>query len=188
MAKDIVIAPPAPTVLSACARLVASRARLQLALHGPAKPAATDAPAATWFTGLMDFPAVRVLRDAVRGWWTQHPWHTAGDAAASAVNTALRPVARRHPWALAAAALLAGGLIAASRPWRWRARVAAGGAGSLPRLLNEVLATLPVASWLVLLAALAQAMAPATPPAATAPEPPPDPSPGPSVGPAPASL
>ncbi|MDO9072822.1 MAG: hypothetical protein Q7U73_06125 [Rubrivivax sp.] len=173
---------------SACARLAASRAKLRLALHGPVKLATDEAPATTWFTGLLAFPAVRVLRDAVRNWWTQHPWHAAGDAAAAAVNAALRPVARRHPWALAAAALLAGGLIAATRPWRWRARVAAGGAGSLPRLLNDVLATLPIASWLVLLAALAQAMAPATPPAAATPDaasdPPPGPPPGPTPGPA----
>lgn len=175
--------PSAPAVQSACLRLAASRVQLRLALGGPETPAAGVAPPPRWWTDLLAVPAVRVLRDAVRNWWTQHPWHAAGSAAATAVNAALQPLARRHPWALVAAALLAGGLIGASRPWRWRARLAAGNAGSLPRLLNEVLATLPVASWLVLLAALAQAMSPATP-AATTPEP--APRPAPETGPAPA--
>ncbi|MBK6469196.1 MAG: hypothetical protein IPF94_00310 [Betaproteobacteria bacterium] len=160
-------------------RLAASRTRLRLALCGPVAPAAGEAAAPTWWSGLLDVPAVRVLRDAVTNWWKQHPWHTAGSAAATAVGVALQPVARRHPWALVAAAALAGGLIATSRPWRWRTRLAAGEAGALPRLLNDVLATLPVASWLVMLAALAQAMAPAEPAAAPATEPAPGPAPPP---------
>jgi hypothetical protein len=101
------VAPSAPGVQTACLRLTASRARLRLALHGPEPTAADDTAAASGWAGLMAFPALRVLRDAVRGWWTQHPWHTAGGVAAEAVNAALRPVACRHPWALAAAALLA---------------------------------------------------------------------------------
>jgi hypothetical protein len=169
----------APTVQDAALRLAASRTHLRLALRGPVAPAPGEAAAPTWWTGLLDVPAVRVLRDAVRTWWTQHPWHNAGNAAATAVSAALQPVARRHPWALVAAAGLAGGLIAFTRPWRWRARVAAGGAGAVPRLLNEILATLPVASWLVLLAALAQAMVPATAAAAAAPAPEPAPEPAP---------
>jgi hypothetical protein len=161
-------------------RLAASRTQLRLALRGPVAPAAAEAAGPTWWSGLLDVPAVRVLRDAVRNWWKQHPWHMAGNAAATAVGVALQPVARRHPWALVAAAALAGGLIAASRPWRWRAHLAAGGAGAFPRLLNDVLATLPVASWLVMLAALAQAMAPAAPAAAPAAEPASGPAPGPA--------
>lgn len=180
MAPETPLAAPTPSVQTACLRLATSRAQLRLALHGPIAPAAGDAPAATWWTGLLAVPAVRVLRDAVHGWWSQHPWHAAGNAAATAVNAALQPVARRHPWALAAAALLAGGLIAASRPWRWRAHLAAGRAGGVPRLLNEVLATLPVASWLVLLAALAQAVAPATPSEPATPSPAPSPAPDPT--------
>ncbi len=167
---------------AACLRLAASRARLRLALLGPLAPAGGQAPAAaTWWTDLLALPAVRVLRDAAQGWWTQHPWHAAGSAAATAVNAALQPVARLRPWALVGAALLAGGLVAACRPWRWRSQLAAGAAGRLPRLLNEVLATLPIASWLVLLAALAQAVAPAAPPAAGGP------APGPPAEPAPAA-
>lgn len=162
-----------PAVQSACLRLGASRAQLRLALHGPASPAAAQAAPPGWWAGLLAVPAVRVLRDAAQGWWARHPWHAAGSAAATAVNAALRPVARRHPWALVAAALLAGGLVGATRPWRWRARLAAGSAGSLPRLLNEVLAALPVASWLVMLATLAQA-------AAAAAQPPPAAAPGPA--------
>lgn len=173
-------------VHAACLRLDASRARLRLALHGPPAPARGEAPAATWWTGLLALPAVRVLRDAVQGWWSQHPWHAAGNAAATAVNAALQPVARRHPWALVAAAVLAGGLVAASRPWRWRAQMATGAAGRLPRMLNEVLATLPIASWLVLLAALAQAVAPAAPSAASPTDPAPGPAPDPTPAPSPA--
>ena len=165
-------APPAalPNVGHACARLAASRMQLRLALRGPVTAAAEDgSPPPTRWSSLLDLPGVSLLRDAVRNWWRQHPWYSAGNAAAAAVNGALRPVARRYPWALVAAALLAGGLLGASRPWRWRAQVAAGAAGAMPRMAGEMLATLPMASWLVLLAALTQALAPAAPPAPPAP-------------------
>jgi len=146
----------------ACARLVASRGQLRLAMRGPVTAAAEDgAPPPTRWTGLLALPPVRLLLDALRGWWAQHPWHAAGQAAAVAVDGALRPLARRHPWALVAAALLAGGLVAAVRPWRWRARAMAGDAGAWSRMAAELMGSLPIASWLVALAALAKAMAPA---------------------------
>ncbi|MDP2004248.1 MAG: hypothetical protein Q8K45_01120 [Rubrivivax sp.] len=177
--------PTLPAVRNACARLAASRSQLRLALRGPVTAAAQDGlPPPTWWSTLLAVPAVRVLHDAVRNWWTQHPWHSAGTAAAAAVNSALQPVAQRHPWALAAAALLFGGLLAAGRPWRWRAQVAAGAAGTLPRLLGELLTALPVASWLVMLAALAKAAVPdneTSPPAASTTEPPPPPPPEPAA-------
>lgn len=168
--------PPAPAAVpnvgNACARLAASRLQLRLAMRGPVTAAAQDgSPPPTRWSTLLDLPGVRLLRDAVMGWWTQHPWHNAGTAAAAAVNGALRPVARRHPWTLVAAALLAGGLLGASRPWRWRAQVASGAAGAVPRMVGEMLSTLPMASWLVVLAALAKALAPAAPPEPGADEP-----------------
>lgn len=45
-----------------------------------------------------------------------------GGAVINGVNEALRPAARRHPLGLVAGAVLVGGLLAWSRPWRWAFR------------------------------------------------------------------
>jgi hypothetical protein len=42
-----------------------------------------------------------------------------GGVVIDGVNELLRPTARRHPLGLVAGAVLVGGLLAWSRPWRW---------------------------------------------------------------------
>ncbi|WP_310462201.1 hypothetical protein [Sphaerotilus sp.] len=99
---------------SAVDRLGQSRRQLQRALRLDARaPAAVSASADL---------AADLAADAVRGWWIRHPLRTGGAVAVDVANAVLRPVAQRHPLGLVAGAVLVGGLLAWSRPWRWAGR------------------------------------------------------------------
>jgi hypothetical protein len=93
-------------------RLDASRRHLQRALR-----TTPHAPAGAGSGAGADLAA-----EALRGWWTRHPLRVGGEAVIEVANAVLRPVAQRHPLGLAAGAVLVGGLLAWSRPWRWVAR------------------------------------------------------------------
>ena len=67
----------------------------------------------------------------------------AGRVSLLAAHLALAPTARRHPWPLVGAAMLAGGLLAWSRPWRWLLRPALF-AGIAAQLTSHVVARLPL--------------------------------------------
>lgn len=98
-------------------RLDASRRHLQRALR-TAPHAPTGASIDTGTTGA----GTDLVAEALRGWWTRHPLRVGGDAAIEVANAVLRPVAQRHPLGLVAGAVLVGGLLAWSRPWRWAVR------------------------------------------------------------------
>lgn len=93
-------------------RLDASRRHLQRALRTTAR-----APAGAGAGSGADLAA-----EALQGWWTRHPLRVGGEAAIGVANAVLRPVAQRHPLGLVAGAVLVGGLLAWSRPWRWAVR------------------------------------------------------------------
>ncbi|MEX8493349.1 hypothetical protein [Sphaerotilus sp.] len=94
-------------------RLDASRRHLQRALRVTAPaPAGAGARSAS-----ADFAA-----EALRVWWSRHPLRVGSEAAIEVANAVLRPVAQRHPLGLVAGAVLAGGLLVWSRPWRWADR------------------------------------------------------------------
>jgi hypothetical protein len=136
-------------------RLALSRQRLRLAMQG--EPAAHAAPASgqAWAHSLRTLPGAPVVMDAVQAWWAQHPLRVVGLVAANATMTALRPAAQRHPLGLVAGALLAGALLAWSRPWRWLVKPALF-AGLLPQLFSKTLAQIPAHSWIAVLTSLAQ--------------------------------
>jgi hypothetical protein len=85
----------------------------------------------------------------------EHPAHRASAMAALAAKAALQPVAQKHPWALVGAALLIGGALAWSRPWRWAAKPLLSSAlfaSLLPQLWSKALpylSALPLQSWLL---------------------------------------
>ena len=91
----------------AVSRLDASRHQLQRALRTASQERPADAD---------------LTADVVRGWWIGHPWRVGSEAALGVANALLRPVAQRHPLRLVAGAVLVGGLLAWSRPWRWSVR------------------------------------------------------------------
>jgi hypothetical protein len=146
-------------------RLDASRAALRrfiqsrTAQGGTATGAhASNAPA-PWLDSLRQHPAAIIVIGALSAWWKAHPLHTAGVLAAATARSALLPVAQRHPLGLVFGALLVGGLLAWTRPWRWlpRARTLQSPllAGLWSSLALRAASELPLQSWIAGMSAAA---------------------------------
>ena len=82
-----------------------------------------------------------------------NPLRIAGSLAADAVQSAVQPMARRHPLGLVLGAAVAGGMVAWSRPWRW-ALTPALIATVLPQLVIKGIGSTQPGSWMRQLAAL----------------------------------
>jgi len=139
-------------------RLALSRQRVRLALAVQRSGSRSDRPAAPAAGGVdawSAIPGIDALFDTVRGWWADHPLRPALLLALQATQTAVAPLAQRHPLALVSAALVAGGLFAWSRPWRWLFSPALL-AGLVPQMLSTAMARVPGPAWLAVLAALAK--------------------------------
>ncbi|MDZ7919173.1 hypothetical protein [Rhodoferax sp.] len=93
-------------------------------------------------------------------WWEHHPLHATGALANGLAQTLLRPLAQRHPLALAAGAAAVGAMLALSRPWRWAFKPTLLNAMG-PALLSSLLASGAVQSWIAEVLAKA---APGSPP------------------------
>lgn len=140
-------------------RLVLSRERLRLAMAPPGARAASSGaarrPAGAWFDDLKANPVSAMLIDAVTRWWAQHPLRLAGMVAAGATTAMVRPMAQRNPLSLVLAALVLGGLLAWSRPWRWLLTPALL-AGFVPRVFSKLVALVPSQAWMAVLTSLMQ--------------------------------
>jgi hypothetical protein len=139
-------------------RLTASRERLRQALRDTAAARSGHAgqgSGASWLNTLKAIPGVGIVVEALQAWWKQHPLHVTGTVVSEALQAAVRPLAQRHPLGLMVAALLVGGLLVSSRPWRWILTPTLL-AGLLPQLLAKAVALVPAQSWLAALDALAQ--------------------------------
>jgi hypothetical protein len=135
-------------------RLALSRQRLRLALA--VQRSGSDragAPAAAAPGAWSSIPGLGALFDSVRGWWANHPLRPALMLTLQATQTAVSPLAQRHPLALVTASLFAGAAFAWSRPWRWLISPALL-AGLMPQLLSTVMARVPGPAWLAVLASL----------------------------------
>jgi hypothetical protein len=156
-APNAAVQPP----LSASDRLILSRERLRQAALDASNPISAaanqpaDGSAMVWWDSLKSLPGASVVIEAVSSWWAQHPLRVASMLAADAAKTVVEPMAQRHPLGLIAGALVLGGLFAWSRPWRWILRPALF-AGLLPQLVYKALTHVPVQSWMVVLASMAQ--------------------------------
>ena len=148
--------------LTATDRLTLSRERLRSAMlarstsTGAASNRIAGAASSAWLASLKSIPGAGILIEALDSWWTQHPLRLASMVAADAVNAGIQPLAQRHPLSLMLAALLLGGALARSRPWRWLLKPALF-AGLMPQLLSKAIAQLPAPSWVAALTALTQA-------------------------------
>ncbi len=144
--------------LPAAERLAVSRERMRLSM----KARASTAPAAS--------DNASPLFKSLQNWWAGHPLHVAGTVASDAVNTLIRPFARRHPIALVAGALVLGGLLVWAKPWRGILKPALL-VGLLPQLLTKLIAVVPLESWLAVLASFTQKKSEQPPPSTAKTEP-----------------
>lgn len=140
-------------LMMASERLAKSRERLRQALSGTSASQGTatnPGPAESvpaWLDILKLNPAAGIVIAAVSAWWAQHPLHVLGAAAAATAKAAVQPLARRHPLGLVTSAVLLGGLLAWSRPWRWALKPALF-AGLFPQLISQAMAQVPIQTWL----------------------------------------
>jgi hypothetical protein len=156
-------------------RLALSRQRLRLALAVQRTGSDRAAAAATGVSDAWSaIPGLGVLFDSLRGWWAKHPLRPALMLALQATQSAVAPLAQRHPIALVTAALVAGAALAWSRPWRWLLSPALL-AGLMPQLLSTAMARVPGPAWLAVLASLVKQPPPAPPAHPPAPVPAPAP-------------
>lgn len=140
--------------LSAVQRLEQTRERLRAVLTPATKAQAGGerTRGASWEQRLRSVPGVSLLVDVVQAWWQQHPLRAGSLVAREVSRAALRPIARRHPFALVGAALVVGAALAWARPWRWAVKSALF-AGLLPQLVSRVVTSLPIEEWLNVLGA-----------------------------------
>ena len=132
--SDSPVTAPAPTVptaeeappLSPLERLARSRAQMREWLVDGGRnrrsttlgDAARSAPVRKWLQGVRQQPVIGTVVDAVMGWWLNHPAHAVAVVAGAAARDAAVPLARRHPWLLILASLLAGAAVVRLKPWR----------------------------------------------------------------------
>jgi hypothetical protein len=159
----------APGECAALDHLARTRHHLREALPA-SHPAATRTPAPSASgagsapTGAHTGTAASELRQALATAWQQHPLHQGAELAAGLARLALQGAAERHPLGLVVGAGLLGMVVARSQPWRYLIRPALR-SGWPARLALDVLAQVPMRSWVAALAA-------------NAPAPPPPPGPG----------
>jgi hypothetical protein len=159
--------PEQAAAISPGERLALSRERLRLAMRGRSASRAgaspADGSASSLLANLKTIPGTGLLIEAVAQWWAQHPLRLASMVAAEAAGAVVRPMARRNPLGLMLGALLVGGLLAWSRPWRWLLTPALL-AGLVPQVFSRLMALVPPQSWMAVLSSLLQEQRQATAP------------------------
>ncbi|MDQ6685538.1 MAG: hypothetical protein M3Z16_10460 [Pseudomonadota bacterium] len=157
---EAVIAPAVPAKpavkpeASAADRLNASRAKLRSAMMdiahpAPHKPSAAASAVHRLSEDLLGkmrrLPGAMIFIDSLQAWWAQHPLRTIGLVAEGAARGFLGPAVQRRPFPFIAAAVVAGALVVASKPWRWLLRPALF-VGLVPQLLKQALRRMPIES------------------------------------------
>ena len=157
--RNLTVAAP-DSVASATERLAQTRQRLQIALAETIdakrpRAALSDHASPAWMDELKAIPGVGIVVQAFSAWWAKYPLNAASAMAFNAANAVAKPLATRHPVPLVLAALMLGGLLAYSRPWRWILKPALF-AGLMAQLSAKLVAQVPLQSWMSLLTAFAQ--------------------------------
>lgn len=128
------LAPPSSAVTAPSAqtptaqRVAQSRERLRQAMlrpgGGPRSDRGDDAGSegepsgGGWLSGLRSHPIASLALGALDAWWRAHPLH----AGATLTQGLVSPWVRRHPIATVVGAMVVGGLMVRTRPWRWLAK------------------------------------------------------------------
>jgi uncharacterized protein YfiM (DUF2279 family) len=148
----------------ACERLALSRERLRQALQ-PEPRSRPGGGGFDWNDLFKSVPGAPAVLQALRAWWSQTPMNGPVRMAAAAVQSWVQPLAQRHPFSLVMAAMAAGALLMATRPWRWlpQAALRSGLWAGLPGLMAAVVSRWPVHTWLQVLAELLNKAPPPTP-------------------------
>ena len=130
---------PVSMPLTPVQRLSLSRERLRAVMFPP-QPVAS-APSTNrlegWLASFKKLPGIEVVVEAAQAWWIRHPLRPVSSIAARAIQTALKPVAGKHPLLLVLIAAGAGMLLVSLRPWRWALRSALF-AGLMPQVLARM--------------------------------------------------
>lgn len=100
---------------------------------------------------LREVPVLGTFIDALSAWWASHPMRPAASLAEGVVYDTVAPVARRHPVAMVAIAMLVGAALVRLRPWR-RVLKPALFAGLVSQIAARLVAQVPVDSILAALA------------------------------------
>jgi hypothetical protein len=141
--------------LTPAQRLAVSRERMREAMRPPvvADREGARGVVAALRRRLGEYPAAALVLEVVESWWKRHPMRSAALIAGEASRAMVAPLARRKPIQFVLLAFAGGIVIAWLRPWRWigRKRLFA---GLLTQLASRVIAAIPSASWLTLLASL----------------------------------
>ena len=131
------------TVLPASARLALSRELLRQSMMETSTPQ----------DGSARFGNGRSTVTGLISWWEHHPLRLAGTIAAQTADAMVKSTAQRHPLGLVMGALVFGGLLVLSRPWRWLFKPALLVA-VLPQLVKKVVTRVPPQAWIGIWAAL----------------------------------
>jgi hypothetical protein len=139
------------TVVPAAERLAENRERMRqwmLRLDGryEARRRAAAAQAEGAEPSLIDrlrgHPVFGLLIDAITGWWDAHPLNATASLANGVVRETIGPLARRHPFLMVSAAVLAGALLMRFRFWRRLVKPALF-AGLVSQIATRLIAQLP---------------------------------------------
>ena len=155
---------------TALARLALSRDRLRREMLQRSAPKRLAADGNAVHPSLQDrlksLPLVGVLFEGLASWWSNHPLNAVSAVALGAARSAVEPMAQRNPVALMVVALVLGGALVATRPWRWLLKPALF-AGLVPQLVSKLAAQVPLESWMGFASNLSKPRA--APPASAAP-------------------
>ena len=138
---------------TASARLILSRERLRREMRersAPKRHAAMDGGAGdrvSWQDRVKAIPVAGVLFETLASWWANHPLNGVGTVTAMAARASLAPMAQRNPLGLVVVAVVIGGALVATRPWRWLLKPALF-AGLMPQLVSKLVAHVPFESWM----------------------------------------
>ncbi len=109
------------------------------------RAAAADGGGWEWLGKLRSNPVVALVVDAINSWWANHPLHPAAGLAEGIARDAVAPLARRHPRAMVAGAVVLGALIVWARPWRWLLKPALF-TGLVSQVVSHLVAQVPIDS------------------------------------------
>jgi hypothetical protein len=164
-------------------RLALSRERLRQAMQqqknaggrrgtgSSAAPNGMGKAGRRWRRSLASIPGVSIVLEALESWWAHHPMRLASMVGSEAARTLIQPMAKRHPLALVAGAMVLGAAVVWAKPWRWGLKPALF-TGLLSQLASKALAQVPVASWLAMLSELTPRPRPDAPVGASTANPP----------------